>query len=218
MISLCGVICGADDWSSIARFCESKEAWFKKFLSLPSGIPSHDTFQRIFSLIDPEQFNQCFYDWTKSLSDEFGDDIVAIDGKSLRHSFKNKDIAPVHLVNAWSSKNKVTLAQVKVEGKSNEITAIPKLLELLELDGCIVTLDAMGCQRSIVEKIINKGSDYNISLKGNQGNLHKEVAEYLATPPSTIKVQSCETIDGGEHGRLEAVSYTHLTLPTTPYV
>jgi len=176
VIALCAMLAGADQWTEIAQFGRAKEAWFRTFLELPFGIPSHDTFGRVFSMISPEQFEKCFLDWVRSAFQHIGPQVVAIDGKTLRRSYdRSSNKAAIHIVSAWATENRLVLGQVKTEEKSNEITAIPELLRVLELKGCIVTIDAMGCQREIVKQIVDQGADYVISLKGNQGTLHKEV-------------------------------------------
>jgi predicted transposase YbfD/YdcC len=164
VIAICSVICHAESWEDIQAFAETRSDWFKTFLELPHGIPSHDTIARVFSRLDPAQFQQCFLSWIKAVSDLVGENIVAIDGKTLRRSFDNSlKKSALHLVSAWSCTNHIVLGQVKVDDKSNEITAIPKLLTLLSLKGCLVTLDAMGCQKGIAEKIVDQGSDYIIA-------------------------------------------------------
>jgi len=151
-IAICAFICGADKWTEVVDFGLAKEKWFKKFLSLPHGIPSHDTFGRVFSLICPSEFRACFLAWVKSISKITEGEIVAIDGKTLRRSHdRSNKTAAIHMVSAWACENGLVLGQLKTEEKSNEITAIPKLLKLLELKGCIVTIDAMGCQKEIAK-------------------------------------------------------------------
>jgi hypothetical protein len=147
VIAICGFICGVDNWVELEDFGKAKREWFKTFLDLPNGIPSHDTFGRFFSALEPEAFSRCFIEWVKAISEVTEGEVVAIDGKTLRRSFdRASSKAAIHMVSAWSSKNGLVLGQVKTEEKSNEITAIPKLLELLHVQGCIVTIDAMGCQ------------------------------------------------------------------------
>jgi hypothetical protein len=176
IIAICGVICGADDWVAIERFGQAKIDWFKTFLELPNGIPSHDTFGRVFGLLDPEQFQRSFLNWVQALAEVSLGQIVAIDGKMLRHSYDRAlGKAAIYMVSAWASANRLVLGQLKVDEKSNEITAIPELLKLLLLKGCIVTIDAMGCQTEIVTLIVEQEADYVISLKGNQGTLHLDV-------------------------------------------
>lgn len=212
VITLCAVICGADDWVEIARFGRAKEHWFRTFLALPKGIPSHDTFGRVFSLLDPEEFAKCFASWIRSAFLMSDADIVAIDGKTARRSHDRANGKPcIHMVSAWAAKNRLILGQVKTEDKSNEITAIPELLKTLDIKGCIVTIDAMGCQKEIAQQIVDQGADYLISLKGNQGNLHKEVQLLFEDAEKNglndLSHQSYTTVDGG-HGRVETRSFT----------
>ncbi len=177
-ITICAVICGADGWSDIELFGKSKYKWLKKFLELPNGIPSHDTFSRVFSLINPEALQKCFLDWVSSISRITFGEVIAIDGKTLRHSYdRSNDKAAIHMVSAWSATNGLVLGQLKVDCKSNEITAIPELLQVLSLAGALVTIDAIGCQKKITQKIIDKGADYLITLKKNQGGVYERVEQ-----------------------------------------
>ena len=181
VIAVCAVICGADSWNAIEKFGKAKHDWFSQFLELPNGIPSHDTFNRVFALLSPDIFRESFIGWVNEMANVLPGQIIPIDGKTLRRSHdKKSDKGAIHMVSAWAAETKIVLGQVKTEEKSNEITAIPKLLDLLDINGCIVTIDAMGCQKKIAEKIITKGGDYVFGLKGNQGNLHKEVVEFFA--------------------------------------
>jgi len=174
-ITICAVICGADDWNAIEYFGKIKASWFSKFLDLPNGIPSHDTFRRFFSMLSPLSFQAFFTDWVKDVAEQVKG-VIAIDGKTLRRSHDSKlGKKAIHMVSAWSSENRMVLGQVKTDEKSNEITAIPKLLKILSLKNCIVTIDAMGCQKSIASQVINEGGDYLLALKGNQGTLSKQV-------------------------------------------
>jgi len=178
VIAITAVICGADGWTQVEAFGKAREAWFRGFLQLPNGIPSHDTFGRVFSVLSPEVFEARFREWVAAVREACGQDIVAIDGKSLRRSHcRNKGLGPLHRVSAWSAANGLVLAQQATEAKSNEITAIPKVLEMLELKGCIVTIDAMGCQKTIAEKVVERGGDYVLALKGNQSTLAQAVEE-----------------------------------------
>jgi len=212
VITICAAICGADGWVAVERFGRAKEKWLRKFLSLPNGIPSHDTFGRLFAALDPELFRQAFVDWVASANQICDGEIVAVDGKTLRRSFDTASSkTALHMVNAWATGAGIALGQLATDAKSNEITAIPKLLELLELKGCIVTIDAMGCQKAIVEKIVEKGADYVISLKGNQGNLHADVRDFLDWAerdrgPDKPELRHTETTDG-DHGRIETRRY-----------
>jgi predicted transposase YbfD/YdcC len=217
MIAICGVICGADDWVAIERFGQAKIDWFKSFLELPNGIPSHDTFGRVFGLLDPEQFQRSFLNWVQALAEVSLGQIVAIDGKMLRHSYDRAlGKAAIYMVSAWASANRLVLGQLKVDEKSNEITAIPELLKLLLLKGCIVTIDAMGCQTEIVNLIVEQEADYVISLKGNQGTLHLDVQEAFAYAEEThfrnIAHQVQQTVDSN-HGRVEIRRYTTISEP-----
>jgi predicted transposase YbfD/YdcC len=180
VIAICAILCGADDWASIELFGKAKESWFRKFLDLPHGIPSHDTFGRVFAALDAEAFSKCFVSWIQAIAELSCGEVVAIDGKTLRRTFdRAAEKAAVHMVSAWASANRMVLGQVKTADKSNEITAIPKLLDMLALKGCIVTIDAMGCQKEIVAKIVEKEADYVLGLKGNQGTLHALVEAYF---------------------------------------
>jgi predicted transposase YbfD/YdcC len=207
-IALCAVICGADTWEEIEEFGHTKGEWFGRFLELPHGIPAHDTFARVFASMDPKEFQQAFLRWVEAVQ-AVTKQIVAIDGKTLRRSH-DKDKSPLHLVSAWACENKMVLGQVKTREKSNEITAIPELLRVLELEGCIVTIDAMGCQKEIAGKIIDKGADYVLGLKGNQGTLHDDVKLYFEDCVASNFKDSTydyhETIDG-DHGRIETRRY-----------
>jgi predicted transposase YbfD/YdcC len=180
-------------------------------LQLPNGIPSHDTFGRVFSLIAPSHFQQCFINWVESVTDILKGQVVAIDGKTLRRSHdKKSEKSAIHMVSAWAAKNRTVLGQVKTEEKSNEITAIPELLEVLDISGCIVTIDAMGCQKKIAGKIIEKDADYILALKGNQGNLAKEVEAFFTEADKNsyngMSVDFYETKDVN-HGRIEYRRY-----------
>jgi len=213
-ISVAAVICGADDWVGIAEFGEAKAAWFRQFLDLSNGIPSHDTFGRVFSLLAPQAFEECFRAWVSAVRQAVPDEVVAIDGKSVRRSHcRGAGLGPLHMVSAWATDNRVVLGQVATEAKSNEITAIPRLLELLALKGCIVTIDAMGCQTKIAEQIVDAGGDYVLALKGNQGTLADEVEEAFidadATDYAGLDAQFLETSERA-HGRVETRRYRTL--------
>lgn len=208
-IALCAVICAADTWEDIEEFGNTRKEWFEKFLELPHGIPAHDTFARVFASMDPQEFQQAFLKWVEAVKTVTKERIVAIDGKTLRRSYE-KDKSPLHLVSAWACENKMVLGQVKTREKSNEITAIPELLKVLELQGCIVTIDAMGCQKEIVRTIVEKNADYVLGLKGNQGTLHEDVKLYFedcrASEFRDSPYDYHETIDG-DHGRIETRRY-----------
>jgi len=179
LIMFCGVICGVESWRDFVDFGESKIDYLRRFSPLENGIPSKNTFNRVISSLDPEEFKQCFCSWIESLQSELGD-VIAIDGKTLRRSFnKANGTSAIHMVSAFSTEAKLVLAQQKVEEKSNEITAIPKLLKLLELNGAVVTIDAMGCQKNITKEIIDGGGNYAIAVKGNQEKLHMQIARHF---------------------------------------
>ena len=174
-IAICGTICGADNWVDIELFGNCKEEWFKSFLELPNGIPSHDTFGDVFARLDPEQFQHCFIEWVQAVAQLTQGEVVAIDGKTVRRSHdRTLGKGAIHMVNVWASSNGLALGQTKVEEKSNEITAIPKLLHMLDLTGCIVTIDAMGCQKEIAREIVEVQADYLLAVKKNQGQLYEE--------------------------------------------
>lgn len=207
VIGICAVICGADDYPAIEEFGKAKEKWFRTFLELPAGIPSHDTFWRLFSALDPEQFQACFLEWMNSISKITDGEIIALDGKQLRRSHDRSDgKAAIHMVSAWATQNRLVLGQVKVDEKSNEITAIPELLRRLDIGGCLVTIDAMGCQVDIADLIIEQGGDYLFSLKGNQNNLHEDVIllfdDLEESDYSAYTYDYAKTVDKG-HGRIE---------------
>jgi predicted transposase YbfD/YdcC len=180
VIAVCAVIACAESWEDIALYGRSKQAWLETFLELPNGIPSHDTFRRVFMLIDPDAFEACFARWAQSLTGEVEREVVAIDGKTVRRSGSRRhDHGPLHLVSAWASDRGLVLGQREVDGKSNEITAVPELLDTPHLDGCIVTLDAMGCQKGIAARIRAKGADYLLVLKANHGRAFEAVREHF---------------------------------------
>jgi len=180
LIAILAVICCTDNWQEVAQFAWAKRKWLKTFLELPHGIPSHDTFGRVFAAIEPEAFERCFLAWIQALAKVRPGELIAIDGKTLRRSFdRASGKAAIHMISAWSSANGLVFGQLATEAKSNEITAIPKLLELLDLRGAVVSIDAMGCQKEIARKIVEKGGDYIFSLKGNQSTMHDEVAWWL---------------------------------------
>ena len=211
VIAICAVICGADGWTDVEAFGHAKHAWLKTFLELPNGIPSHDTFGRVFARLDPAQFKTCFLRWIEAVRTRTDGQIVAIDGKVSRHSFdRAAGLGPLHTVSAWALENRLVLGQVKTQDKSNEITAIPELLDLLDLAGCIVTIDAMGCQKTIAKQIVGKGADYVLALKRNQETLYRHVGAFFewaeAKDFAGVTFATAETTDTG-HGRSEHRRY-----------
>ncbi len=214
-IAICAVICGADSWVAIELYGCTKYEWLKTFLELPNGIPSHDTFARVFAQLNPQQFQSCFLKWIKSIQKITDGEVVAIDGKTLCGSYdRNSDQTAIQMVSAWATTNKLVLGQVKVDSKSNEITAIPELLKVLELSGCIVTIDAIGCQKEIVKLLTQQSADYVITLKKNQSSLYESVEELFKTGISTgfegIEHSTYKTEEAG-HGRHEIRNYVMLT-------
>lgn len=203
-ISISAVICGAETWEEIEGYGKAKQKWLSTFLSLPNGIPSHDTFNRVISSLDPDEFENCFRNWISSIIESTGS-IISIDGKTIRGAKVNGK-SPIHMVSAWSSKNLV-LGQVKVDEKSNEITAIPELLEALAIEGSTITIDAMGCQKEVAKKIIDNGADYVLAVKGNQSELFEQIKDEFLFSKATI---SHENLDFG-HGRIETRKCSILT-------
>lgn len=204
-IAICAAICGADNWVEVENFGRAKSDWFKTFLELPHGIPAHDTFGRVFGLLDAEQFQRGFARWMQAAYEVTDGQVVPIDGKTLRRSHdKAVGEQAIHMVSAWASANGVILGQVKVDEKSNEITAIPQLLDLLEISGCIVTIDAMGCQKAIAAKIIDQGADYTLAVKENQKGLYDDIVSLFDYAQET-DFADCDyhkTVEKG-HGRIE---------------
>ncbi len=206
-IAMCATICGAEGWEDFAEFGKAKQEWFETFLELPNGIPSPDTFRRVLSRLDPHEFEACFMRWVQAVNKIASGQIVALDGKQLRGSRDAAhDLGAIHMVSAWACENRLVLGQVKVDDKSNEITALPELLRALALADCIVTIDAMGCQRAIAEQIIDGEADYVLALKGNQGTLHEDVAHYFEWAErkgfKEIAYTFSETLEK-DHGRIE---------------
>lgn len=213
VITILATICGADNWVDINEFGEAKYDWLSTFLELPNGVPSHDTFGRVFSILDSEQFESCFCAWIKSLSIDVNSEVIAIDGKTLRGSGnRRKGKKALHLVSAWASNQGLLLGQVKTtDEKSNEITAIPKLLKMIDVAGSTVTIDAMGCQQSIAEEILIQGADYVLALKDNQPKLHEMVKAIFDMGESRqykkmLNRRKVEKIH--DHGRIETRRYT----------
>lgn len=207
VIAICAVLCGAEHWTEMEEYGEAKQEWLATFLELKHGIPSHDTFRRVFILLNPVELKSVFVDWISSAVSLSQGALVNLDGKNLRGSkapLKGKKA--LNVVSAWVSEQSVVLGQIKCEEKSNEITAIPELLKILDLKGCVVTIDAMGCQTGIVKAIVDKEADYVISLKGKQGTLHQEVKQYLDWAQhhnfKDIAAETCRRLEKG-HGRIE---------------
>lgn len=214
VITICAVICGAEGWVSIAKYGEAKHEWLKKFLELPNGIPSHDTFARVLARIDPEQFQRSFLNWIQSIERVTEKEVVAIDGKTLRRSYDTKtEKSAIHMISAWANSSGLVLGQRKVDEKSNEITAIPELLTVLELKGCIVTIDAMGCQKEIVSQIKEKEADYVIAVKKNQPTLYEKIKNTFTQAianPEEFELSDYKT-EEFSHGREEIRKYYMLT-------
>jgi len=210
-ITICAVISNADGWEDIEAYGRAKEALLRTFLELPLGIPSHDTFERVFARLDPAAFQNCFLDWIAHIRTKIPGDVIAIDGKTSRGTRDDAiDLSPLHIVSAWSSANALVLGQLRTEDKSNEITAIPLLLDVLDIQGCTITIDAMGCQTAIVEHIVEQEADYVITCKANQAFLHDDI-EALFTdflqPSSQQTDLSYYTTTEKHHGRQEIREY-----------
>ena len=206
-IAIAAVLSGAESWNEIEYYGEMKEDWLRTVLELPNGIPSHDTFNRLFSALDPNEFERCFLNWVKSVNESTKGEVVSIDGKTIRGSKKLGFKTATHIVSAWADKNELILGQVKVDEKSNEITAIPQLLDSLLVTGCVVTIDAMGCQKKIARKIVSKKADYILAVKENQKELFDDIQDsFRVLKPVDID----EDIDYG-HGRIETRKCSVLT-------
>ena len=212
VVALCAVVAGAQDWQEIETFGRKRRAWLKRFLKLPNGIPSHDTFERVFDRLNPQAFQACFRQWVQAVQDALCIEHVAIDGKTLRGSGSAK-LGPLHLVSAWATAQRLSLGQVAVDAKSNEITAIPVLLELLDLNGALVTIDAMGCQKAIAQKVVDQGGHYALTVKDNQEHLLEDIQQAFArafdADLAGLDYDTYQTRERG-HGREEYRCYTVL--------
>lgn len=220
VIAICTLLCGGETFNDMEDFGHAKRDWFQTFLSLRNGIPSHDTFNRVFAALDPKGFLDCFLRWTQSVRQAVPQEIVALDGKALRRAL-DQDQSVQYIVSAWAESNGLVLGQLKVADKSNEITAVPELLRVLELTGCIVTLDAMGCQKKIAKEIVEADADYVLALKGNQEVVHEEVKSFLDAaleeknrkrPQGAVGSKEAETLKTlatveKDHGRIETRKY-----------
>jgi predicted transposase YbfD/YdcC len=210
VLTICAVICGANYWTDEEMYGHAKESWLRGFLELTNGVPSHDTIGSVFARLDPNEFRTCFVEWVKTVNDLMGTQVVALDGKTVRRSHdKTLGRNAIHMVSAWATKSNLVLGQVKVDEKSNEITAIPTLLDMLELSGCIVTIDAMGCQKEIAQEILDKGADYVLAVKDNQPTLHRKIRELFGDGEETDDTDISHDIytktEKG-HGRIETRS------------
>lgn len=207
LIAICAVICGADDWVEVAMFGEAKEAWFRTFLELKNGIPSHDTFNRVFARLNPDAFRDRFQAWIRAVSQLTQGQVIAIDGKKLRGSAEQTlGRGAIDMVSAWATENHLVLGQEKVDDKSNEIKAIPELLKVLDLAGCLVTIDAIGCQKEIAQAIVDQEADYILEVKENQGHLYEDIADAFAGAEEVAFQQVPHSYDktvDGNHGRIE---------------
>jgi predicted transposase YbfD/YdcC len=213
VLTVCAVISGCETWEDIEDYGEFKIDWLRRFVELPNGIPSHDTIRRLFIRLDPEGLQRCFFNWVEAVREQTGGDVVAIDGKTLRRSGEAASgKMPIHMVSAWAAENGIVLGQMKTSEHSNEITAIPALLELLKVKGCIVTIDAAGCQTDIAEKIRAKKADYVLAVKANQPQLLDEISDFFSvTTDDDVAeewLEKYDTLDKG-HGRIEKREYYH---------
>lgn len=216
VVGLCSVITGGEGFGDMERFGQLRLDWLKAFLELPNGIPSHDTFNRVFSAIDPYAFLDCFAQWVQGICPNLGEEVVAIDGKALRRAFNEGESIP-YVVSAWASESGLVLGQIKVDEKSNEITAVPELLRVLKLKGAIVTLDAMGCQKEIAATIVELHADYVLALKGNHATVHEEVKSFFEDAVAPCATEAAPTAEQGRmdfhqtlekgHGRIETRRY-----------
>lgn len=213
-------LCGCNDWVDIADFCVEKEELFKQFLELPNGIPSHDTFGRVFSLIDGIHFEEIFTEWMNELFNKSNGEIIAIDGKTIRAARNRGNKKGIHIVNAWACNNQLTLGSVRVDDKSNEITAIPKLLKMLNITKCTITIDAMGCQKDIASEIIEKDADYVLCVKDNQKDVRTSISTVFKILDDRKFKEYTETVETStkSHGRIESRTYQVMDLRYTPYL
>jgi len=218
VLSICAVVSGSDGWESIEEFGKNKLDWLRQWIALEQGVPSHDCIARVISRLDPTEMSRCFALWVNSVAELTEGEIVAIDGKTARHSYNRKDkLGAIHMVSAWASQVGLSLGQVKTAEKSNEITAIPVLLEMLEIKGCIITIDAMGCQTDITEKIIEKKADYVLAVKGNQKHLHEAIIDYFEVAKAANNPLNHHEEINADHGRIEIRrGYLSTCLDTLP--
>lgn len=202
-IAILAVLSGSDSWVAMETYAQAKQSGLKQFLELANGIPSHDTIARVFARLDPQAFERCFLKWIESITESIGAQVIPIDGKTVRQSFERSGgQSAIHLLSAWASEHRLVLGQLKVDSKSNEITAIPKLLEILDIAGCIITIDAMGCQKEIARQIIDKGADYVLALKGNPGKLYDSVSSWFEQALSN-------GFDGSDHSYYQKTESGH---------
>jgi len=209
LISVLAIICGADTWNNIEEYAHAKEDFLRKFLELPNGTPSHDTFNRVFSAINSEEFELSFIEWVRSLIKVKKGELVSIDGKTIRGAKSKGKKSPFHVISAWASENNMVLGQFMTDEKSNEITAIPQLIDLLELEQTVITIDAMGCQENIATKIIDKEANYILAVKKNQKSLYQDV-EFSFNKLNVKKIDVSKTLDG-DHGRIETRTCSVIT-------
>jgi predicted transposase YbfD/YdcC len=206
--AICAVVSGAEHWTEVEQFAKEKQDWLSQYVDFPHGIPSHDTYGRFFAVLNPKEFDKSFLSWVQSIHKKSQGEVIALDGKTLRRSHDRTNAKEaLHLVHAWASENHMLLGQVATDTKSNEITAIPKLLKMLDVKGCIVTIDAMGCQKKIAKQITDQGGDYVFSLKGNQETIHDEVNLYWQDEQLKEEADHYETVEKG-HGRIEKRTYS----------
>jgi len=213
--AICAVLCGANTWPEVATWAQRRQRWLRRFLALPNGVPSHDTFERVFDRIDPAAFQACFRSWVAAACEALHLSHVAIDGKALRRS-GTAALGPLHVVSAWATANRLALGAVAVAEKSNEITAIPRLLDLLDVSGALVTVDALGCQKEVARKVRERGGDYVLTVKDNQPHLREDIEacfhEALAKGQGDERLSEWRSLERG-HGRTEPRSYAVLRDP-----